>query len=176
MPTVARILELAPMACVLSANNIARRQLFGGSVDTLNPLKIYNVYKILKHVFDKDPNYEGLQARCNYLYEIMKRWAIAAAAIVDGNNGGSVAPITPSQSGIYPFVITSSDFEADGTSYNNPDIVGDNLMIFINEWTQQWLFATDSFVYTATGIQIVLSGFDASTSDYTVVIQKRNNG
>lgn len=176
MPTAARILELAPTACYLSANYIDRRKLFGGSLDTINPIKIYCTYIVLKHVFDKDPNYDGMQARCNYLYELMKRWAIAAAAIVDGDNGGSVAPVTPIQSGVYPFVITSADFESDGTSYINPDIVGDNLMIFINEWTQQWLFAPDSFVYTLTGIQIVLPGFDANTSDYTVVIQKRNNG
>lgn len=176
MPTIARTLALAPVACYLSANYVAKRQLRGGASDPTNPQKIYNVYKILKHVYDKDPNYDGLQVRCDYLYELMKRWALAAAAIVDGGGGGSVAPVTPVSSAIYPFVITSADFEADGVSYDNPDIVGDNLMIFINEYTQQWLLAPTSFVYTATGIEIVIPGFDANTFDYTIVIQKRNDG
>lgn len=178
MPTIARTIELAPVACYLSANYVAKRNgLFGGTVDETNPIKIYNVYKILKQIYDKDPTYEGLQVRCDYLYELMKRWALAAAAIVDGNNGGSVAPPTPTPgTDIYPFVITSDDFESDGVSYNNADIVGDNLMIFINEWSQQWLLAPDSFVYTSGGIQVVLSGFSANDFDYTIVIQKRNNG
>lgn len=182
MPTITRILQLAPTACYLSANYIDKRKLFGGSLDPMNPIKIYCTYIVLKHVYDKDPTYDGLQARCNYLYELMKRWALAAAAIVDGNNGGSVAPVTPVQSGIYPFVITSADFEADGKTYINPDIVGDNLMLFINEWTQTWLLAPGAFTYTATGFVInngagqQMEGFNASVYDYTVVIQKRNNG
>lgn len=176
MPTVARILEIAPMACVLSVQHTAKRQLFGGSLAVDNSLKIYNVYKILKKIYDNDPAYDGLQVRADYLYELLKKFALRSAGIVDGGSGGSVAPVTPTDTNVYPFIITSNDFEADGTSYNNADIVGDNLMIFINEWTQQWLLAPDAFVYTATGIQIVLPGFDANTSDYTIVIQKRNNG
>lgn len=177
MPSVARILQIAPMACVLSANASAKGQLFGGKVDPLNPQRIYNVYKVLKTIYDKDPNYDGLQVRADYLYELLKKYALRAAAIVDGGGGGSVAPPTPTpDSNIYPFIITSVDFESDGVSYNNPDIVGDNLMIFINEWSQQWLTAPASFVYTATGIKIVLIGFDANTADFTIVIQKLNNG
>lgn len=176
MPTIARTLEIAPMACVLSANAVARGALRGGKLDPSNPQKIYNVYKILKKIYDNDPTYDGLQVRCDYLYELLKKYALRAAAIVDGGGGGSVAPVTPTDEAIYPFIITSADFEADGTSYNNADIVGDNLMIFINEYTQQWLTAPTYFVYTATGIQIVAPGFDANSFDYTIVIQKRNNG
>jgi hypothetical protein len=176
MPTIARILDIAPVACYLSANFVSRRQLFGGSVDPSNPSKIFNVYKILKEIYDNDPAYDGLQVRCDYLYELCKKFALAAGAIVDGGGGGSVSPVTPGTINVYPFVIDSDDFESDGISYDNPDIVGDNLMIFINEWTQQWLLAPDAFVYTATGIQIVLPGFSANDADYTIVIQKRNNG
>jgi len=177
MPSITRTLQLAPVACYLSANYVAKRKgLFGGTVDETNPIKIYCVYKILKYIYDKDPAYAGLQERCDYLYELLKNWALSAAAIVDGGGGGSVSPITPTTENIYPFVITSGDFQPDGVSYNNPDIVGDNLMIFINEWTQQWLFAPDSFVYTSTGIQIVLSGFNANTSSYNIVVQKINTG
>jgi len=178
MPTIARTLELAPVACYLSSNYVSKRKLFGGTIDSTNPAKIYNVYKILKKIYDLDPTYDGLQVRCDYLYELMKRWALAAVPIVDGGGGGSVSPITPpAGTDIYPFVITEADFEPDGISYNNADIVGDNLIIFANEYTQQWLVASPTtFSYTATGIVINIPGFDANTQTWTIVIQKRNNG
>lgn len=97
MPTAARILQLAPTACYLAANDVNQKTLSGkGSLVPSQAIKIYNVYKILKHIYDLDPNYAGMQSRCNYLWELMKRWALKAAAIVDGGGGGSVAPVTPS--------------------------------------------------------------------------------
>jgi len=175
VPSVTRILQIAPMACVLSSQDVAKGNLFGGKVDPSNPLKIYNVYKVLKTVYDKDPNYAGLQVRTDYLYELLKKYALRAAAIVDGGGGGSVAPPTPGSSTIYPFIITSTDFTTSNT-YDNPDIVGDNLSIFINEYSQQWLTAPDSFVYTPTGIEIVIPGFDSNLYNYTIMIQKIGTG
>lgn len=97
MPTSARILQLAPTACYLAQQDVNKRSLFGKpKVVPSQAIKIYNVYKILKHIYDKDPNYSGMQARCNYLYELLKKYALRAAAIVDNNSGGSVAPVTPS--------------------------------------------------------------------------------
>jgi hypothetical protein len=114
--TPQRILQLAPVACYLSANEVAKGQLFGRRVDPTNPLKIFNVYTVLKKVYDYDPDYDGLQVRCDYLYELLKRYAVRAAAIVDGNSGGSVAPPTPS--GVVPapiqFAVDMDEFMEPG--------------------------------------------------------------
>jgi len=132
MPTVERILQLAPVCCYLSANNVAKKTgLFGGVVDEKNPINIYNVYKILKHVYDKDPTYDGLQVRCDYLYELCKQYAMRAAAIVDGGGGGSVAPVTPT-AGPLPspidFIVSASSFiPTGGSSVNIPTFIGYNL-------------------------------------------------
>lgn len=162
MPTVARILQLAPVACYLSANYIAKRKLFGGSIDSNNPLKIYNVYKVLKKIYDNDPNYDGLQVRADYLYELCKKWAVNATAIVDGGGGGSISPITPPSTGasVFPIYVIQSDFST-ATEYNDTRIVGKNLMLFYNQ-INRYLKPGTEWAYTLTGVQILLPGFDAT--------------
>lgn len=135
MPSIQRILEVAPVCCYLSANYVAKRQgLFGGAVDQNNPTKIYNVYKILKHVYDKDPLYPNLQACANYLWELCKGYTARAAAIVDGGGGGSVAPVTP-PAGSLPapidFIVgASSLIPIGGTSVNVPTFIGYTLNFY----------------------------------------------
>jgi hypothetical protein len=111
MPTVARILEITPPSCYLASNRTAKGALFGPPIDPKLPLTIYMVYKILKVVYDKDPNYTGVRVVADYLYELIQKYAFKAAAIVDGNTGGQVAP----PSGIV--VPNPYDFEVDGTSF-----------------------------------------------------------
>lgn len=179
LSTISNTIAVAKVTAVLASNEIAIKRAFGKSVRSLErfPLMITTEYMILEGVHSRVPGFANLQLASDYVYDLCGKFKLAAQAIVDGGGGGSIAPVTPPLgTNIYPFVITSDDFESDGISYNNPDIVGDNLMIFINEWSQQWLFAPDSFVYTSTGIEIVLNGFDANAQDYTIVIQKRNDG
>lgn len=88
--------------------------------------------------------------------------------MVDAGGSGSVIPTQT-----YPFIITSADFEPDGITYNNPAIVGDQLMLFITGYNQEWQFAPTSFSYTATGIQIDIPGFDAANYG-NIIIQKIN--
>ena len=110
----------------------------------------------------------------NYLYSLCGKYSSFARNLIA--SGGTVAPVTPTGgSNIYPLYITSANFESDGISYNNANIVGDTLMIFVNEYSQQWFISGgNSFIYTATGIQVTLPGFDANTFDYSIVIQKAN--
>lgn len=172
MPTVTEILELAPAAGFLAANAGDKSVLFNrGKLNPILPQQIYGIYFIAKKIYDKDPNYNGLVPICNYLWEIMGRYGVAAQQFTGG--GGSVSPITPSNQGIYPFVITSADFESDGVSYNNPNIVGDNLELFPNQLNQQFWYAGQGFfVYTATGIQIIYPGFDANSQSWTIRIDQ----
>lgn len=172
MPTTSEILQLAPISSYLASNAISKGQLF--PKNKLNPIlaqQIYAAYFILNKIHSIDPTYPGLDPCAQYLWELMGRYGVQAQSVTGG--GGSVPTPTPSNQNIYPFSITSADFESDGVSYNNPNIVGDNLMIFINQFSQQWLLAGEGyFVYTNQGIQITIAGFDANTQDYTIIIQQ----
>ncbi len=110
----------------------------------------------------------------NYMYSLCGRWSSFAKNLIA--TGGSVSPITPAGgSNVYPLYIFSANFESDGVSYYNANIVGDTLMIFVNEYSQQWFVSGgNTFIYTATGIDITLPGFDPSLYEYTIVIQKAN--
>lgn len=178
MPTTAEILTLAPASSYLAANAIAKGQLFPrNKMNPILPQQIYAAYFILNKIYTLDPAYPGLDACAQYLWELMGRWGVAAQGITGG--GGSIPSPTPSNQGIYPFVITSADFEDDGVSYDNPNIVGDNIMLFINEFSQQWLVAgAGYFNFTATGFQIIttvgspLEFFNANTQSYTIIIEQ----
>jgi len=114
MPDISRVLEITPVANYLASNDVAKGSLFrGGSLDPKLPITIYMVYKILKRVFDADPTYPNLQPIANYLYELIQKYAFKAAAIVDGNTGGQIAPPSPPSSGVpYPY-----DWEVSAVSF-----------------------------------------------------------
>lgn len=112
---------------------------------------------------------EDLIATSTYLYGLCAPYIGYANAVQ--NSGGSIAPISPA--GALPLYLKSSDF-ADATHYNNPDIVGLQLSLFVNEYTQQWLFMPDDIVGTSTGINVLVPGFDALTTDYTMILMKVN--
>lgn len=174
MPTNAEILLAAPSAGYLAANAVDKGKLFGkGRLTPILPNQIYALYFIIKKIYDYDPDYPGMTIACLYLWEIMGRYGVAAGG---SSGGGSVAPITPTIS-IFPFYITSSDFEVDGLSYNNPDIVGVNLELFIDEYSQQFYTAgVLTFSMTATGFIINLPGFSAASNTYTIRIGKLGTG
>lgn len=175
MPSTATILQYAPYACVLASNAAQKGNLFnGGAVDPTLPQKIYSVYVIAKKIYDIDPTYAGLDYVVSRLWELMRGYGLASQAGAGG--GGSVAPATPI-SDIFPFIITSSAFQSDGISYNNPDIVGVALTIFINEVSQSWMTASPlTFQYTLVGIQVLVPGFDANLYDYTIMLQRLGTG
>lgn len=73
---------------------------------------------------------------------------------------------------IYPFVITSADFEADGVTYLNADMDTSGIFLQANNTPNPFLFAPNDFIYVVGGIQITVPGFDANTFDYTIVVNK----
>lgn len=85
---------------------------------------------------------------------------------------GGGSQVSPTQA--FPIVITSASFEPDGVTYLNPAIVGNFLYLQANNTPNPFLFAPTDFIYVAGGIQIVLSGFDANTFNYTIAINKIN--
>lgn len=100
MPTVARILELAPTCCYLASNYKDRQGLFNAKAkSTLNQSTlIYGYWKILNEIYTLDSDYPGLVGPANYLWELCQKFGFKAASIVDGGGGGQVAPVTPASS------------------------------------------------------------------------------
>ena len=70
-------------------------------------------------------------------------------------------------SGTSTIKAVSADF-ADATHYNNPAIAGKTLGIFFNE-INRFLEDTE-FAYTATGIQVLIPGFNSTLNNYTLYI------
>lgn len=156
MPTNAVILANAPIACVLAGNDVAKGSLFGKRIDPLLPQKIYSTYFVIKKIYDNDTNYDGITSACLYLWEIMGKYGIMAQGIT---GSGSVSPITPSSDYLIPF--TGADF-TNATDYDNYKFLGKTLEIFWND-ANRFLLSSE-FSYTATGISILIAGFDATVN------------
>jgi hypothetical protein len=182
IPTISETVDIGRVSTYLAANYNARGRLFGGNLNRVSEVQIAMYTDALDWATEGAQTDATTRNIANYLFWLCGMFAVQAISIIAGGGGGSVTPVNPPVGSIYPFVITSSNFEADGKTYVNEDIVGDNIMLFINEWTQTWLLAPGAFSYTATGFVInngvgqQMEGFDANTNDYTIVVQKKNNG
>lgn len=120
MPTINRILQLAPTCCYLASNDASKQGLFQGAIPTASKNQatlIYIYYTILNKIYTIDPTYPGLQAPANYLYELEQKFVFKAAQIVDGGGGGQVTPITPATKPMrIEFNVSASSFIAAGQS------------------------------------------------------------
>lgn len=168
MPTNLEILTLAPPSSYLAANDARKSVLFNnfGRLNPILPQQIYALYFIIKKIYDLDPNYSGLTAACNYLWEIMGRYGIQAQGLNGG--GGSVTPITPTQG--FPIYITQANFTT-ATFYPNTAIFGNTIRVFLNQ-INRYLLPDTEVTYDSTGVTVLLGGFDATQFDYELVIEK----
>lgn len=121
----------------------------------------------------------------NYLTEqqMMKILSKAGCCTSESTIGLSLGslpltpPVTPVPGGggssTFPLVKTAADFESDGVSYNNPAIVGQQLMVYVKNFNQEWQFAPEFFSYTATGIIITYPEFNMANYP-SITIQNYN--
>lgn len=173
MSTIANTISVAKVTSVLSSADIAKGQLFPTVIRTEPrfPLMITTERIIIQKIFAADPNYTNLQIASDYLYDLCGKYKNRAQAIVDGGGGGSVASSTPSVS--FPLYITSGYFTT-STFYPNTNIFGNNIIIFMNE-INRYLIPGSEFTVDENGITITLSGFDSTSNDYNLVIEKYTN-
>lgn len=145
MPTPTIILRNAPISVVLASNDISKGALFGSRIDPTLPTKIYATYIPIKKIFDIDPAYSGMTVACNYLWELMGRYGIAAMAFTGG--GGEIAP--PTSDGYYTYAEisisvsgNSGDPVAGEFTYQNNDLIlGKDLsFIIVNNNTESVLY------------------------------------
>lgn len=135
MPSIPTILDTAPIAIVLASNDVNNGSLYGKRIDPQLPFKIYSVYTILNKIYTNDPSHDGLVPTCNYLWELMGKYGIAAMKYT---GGGSVSPITPIFKPIpYEFVVSGTSFiETGDTSKVISAFVGYNILFVRNNINQ----------------------------------------
>lgn len=172
--TVLEKINIGAVSEAYSVIDILRSGLYGGGVDLQLPRKIYCIRKSIQWAYDADPTDESLISTTTELIRLCGKYYLQANAALNG--GGVIpTPITPTEN-IYPFIITSENFASDGVSYDNSEIVGDTLSLFVNEYSQQWLVEGDTtFSYTSTGIIMNIPGFDANSQEWTIMVQKLNS-
>ncbi len=171
MPTNSEILSLAPGASYLANMDIQRSPLFNNQ-SRLNPLlpqQIYALFFVINKIHSIDPEYTGLTAACNYLWEIMGRYGVQAQGLSGG--GGNVPSPTPVIN--FPIYITNSDFTTE-TLYPNDRLLGNNIIVYYNE-AQRYLIPGTEFYVNAVGLNITLAGFDALQFECNLVIEKYYN-
>ena len=128
MPTVERILELAPTCCRLAEDHKWKRAIFSGVPKSSQnqAILIYIYYKILNEIYTRDNDYPGLQAPANYLWELCQKFGFKAANIVDGGGSGQIAPVTPT---VRPtridFIVSASSFMITGQSTRTMPVTWD---------------------------------------------------
>lgn len=168
MPTNSEILQLAPIASYLAANDVRKSTLFNNfaRLNPILPQQIYAIYFITKKIYDLDPNYDGMTAVCNYLWEICGRYGVAAQGI---SGGGGYTPIpTPVQN--FPIYITQDNFTT-ATLYPNTKLFGNNISVFLSQ-INRLLLPNVEFEVLVTGLNITMPGFDATQFDYELLIEK----
>lgn len=95
---------------------------------------------------------------------------------------GELFRITPDAAGgtstvgtqVFPFMVTSSDFEVDGVTLVDDRIPGNEIVLFANNYAGNFLIAPTDFIYISGGIEIVAPGFDANTFNYVIQVFKIN--
>lgn len=97
MPTVEETIQIGQVSGYLMSNDIAKKAAFqrGSLADIKGHILVWRATKIIKTIFDIDPDYEGLQYRADYLYWLCGKYAQKAQAILDLGLGGGVAGISP---------------------------------------------------------------------------------
>lgn len=174
MLTVQEKIDLGYVCTIYANNELRGGKVHGGDLDRSLPILLYLVTNGLEMLYEADSVNEDLTPIGNYLISICRHQARAQAAL-DIGGSGEIPSLSLEIENIYPFIIRSGDFESDGVSYNNEDIVGDNLTIFVNEFVQQWLTAPQYFTYTATGIILNSTYFNANTDTLTIMVQRLNS-
>lgn len=164
--TTQQIIDIGWASSIYAANELGGGKRHGGSIDWKWPILLHLVTQGLEWLYELDPADEDLDTIGNYLISISKFSAKAEANIVGGGGSTTITTATPFS---FPLRVTGSHFENDGITYNNPNIVGFDLMLFVSNYSQEWQFAPAFFQYTATGIQIVSSGFDANLYDQIII-------
>lgn len=178
--TIQQTIDYAKLATGYCANDNSKGALFGKRLTApSSPVTQAIVTDALQWALDGGAvAATTLREMANYLWWLISPYGLTAkATITGGSGGGTVVPGTLISTSIFPLYIfggtSGSSFESDGISYNNPNIVGVQLAIFPDQYSQQFLLAgSDTFSYTATGIVINIAGFNANVQTWVIRVEQ----
>ena len=173
--TVAEIINIAKISQYLCANDIVKKGLYGGGVDSLLPRKLYCIRKNIEFFYNLDTTLSSLTPASYYLYALCAPYNQEAAYILNTVSGGTVVGTSaPPQYVKSPIFITNNNF-TDATNWqgSNGDGVSIlntySLQVFAN-FVARFLVEGVEWERTATGVNILIPGFDALTNDYEFYI------
>lgn len=175
MQTIPNIISIAKISQYLAANAIAKAGLFGGGKDRLLPQKLYNIRKSVSFFYDLDPDDDNLVKTANYLYALCAPYLLEAQVILGLGNAGVVAGGGGTSTSVQsPIRITSDNFDsatewAGQNDVNVPIVSSYTLQVFWND-VQRFLTPNVEWVRTATGFEILVDGFNATTNDYVLYV------
>lgn len=168
--TVGSIIEIAKICQYLSYDEALKRLYYkaGSPINKDLARKIYTVRKAVEWCNDNDSDNEELTGVANYLYALCGKYTLEAQSI-SGGGGGVISPTTPTtvQS---PLEVLGSDFSS-ATEWSDSRIESSwNLQVFFND-ISRFLDEGTEWTRTSTGIDITISGFDATSNpDYRFFI------
>lgn len=171
LPTIQEVIDIGNASLPYALNDLYKGALYPKRIATQKSCtEIAMFTDILDWQNQTSPNDTTLRGTANYLIWLCGMFGMQAQS---GSGGGSsVSPVSPTTN-TFPLYIFSQDFESDGVSYNNPNIVGLQLAIFPDQYSNNFLLAgANSFSYTSTGIVINIPGFDANTQTWVIRIER----
>lgn len=168
-------INIAKISEYLCLNAVDKKGLYGGGVDLQLARKIYNIRKSVEWLYGYDPQDDTLEGTSNYLYALCAPFNLEATKIYNAySGGGTIVTPTGVMSITTPIRITEADF-VDATnwhgqnSYNQQILPEYKLQVFAN-FVARYLEPTVEWERTYQGVNILLPGFDATTTAYEFYI------
>lgn len=156
--TISQIIDIAKVSQVLAANDIAKNPLNTQNLDAKLPRKLYMERKAVEWMYGQNPIYSTLRFTANYLYSLCGKYAATAQALISGGGGTSGGTVVNPSAPVF-IEVTAAEFTT-ATAYDNPLLVGKNIAIFYNN-INRYIYSPSEWVYTSTGFEITIPGFDA---------------
>lgn len=168
MPTVADTLELAALSLPFCRVDVDKSAFRGPVLDPTLPEKILILKGAVDWAYGQSTTYADIEETGNFLYSLLDKYALQASGslgLASPIDSGVVVEAVQSVS-IFPLRKTSADFTT-ATFYPDTRLYGNTISVFYNG-IPRFLLATE-FSVDATGLHILLPGFDATT-DATIEI------
>lgn len=173
MLSVPEIIVIAKVSAYLAATDLQKIGAYGSRLDPRLPLIIYGERKAVEWAYNQDTDFEELQKSANYLYALCGKYGLLAQRIIDGAAVGTGVSTTITTGLNFPIRINSSDFDEDGLTYTRAGLDGINYILRSKEFNVAFLSAGNGFTYkTGGGFVITLDGFDASTQEHNILIER----
>lgn len=171
--TIAEKIQVGDISSYLALNDVANGSLFSPRLDPLIGFMITMETDAIRWENDFTPANTSLTFTSNYLMALCGAYGAKAKEMLNINGGSVVNPVFPGGSGIKsPIKITGADFanatDWDGVNSDSLSVTPSyTLQVFWND-INRFLDETE-WVRTQDGVQILIPGFDASTTNLTSV-------